>query len=79
MGDRTARVVSDRRHQERRRQQDRRNTRLDVPLAELPPLQTAVTEHTEKIHALENEQQVQLVRISQLQRELDELKKPRQS
>jgi hypothetical protein len=70
-------VLSDRRHQERRRQQDRRNTRLDVLLAELAPLQTAVKENSDKIRQLENEQRVQFVRISQLQQELDELKKPR--
>jgi hypothetical protein len=77
VGDRTPRVLTDRRQEERRRQHDRRSIRLDALLAELQPLQAAVKENIDRIRQLENEQRVQLVRISQIQRELDDLKKPR--
>jgi hypothetical protein len=77
VGDRTPRVLTDRRQQERRRQHERRTIRVEVLLAELRPLQAAVKENTDRIRDLENEQRVQLVRISQIQRELDDLKKSR--
>jgi uncharacterized coiled-coil DUF342 family protein len=77
VGDRTSRVLTDRRQLERRRQQDRRNARLDGLLKELQPLRAALKENSDRICKLEDEQHVQLVRISQIQRELDDLKKSR--
>lgn len=65
----------DRRAGDRRNQADRRQQRIDAVQAALDPLRAAVREGAERIRTLEREQKVQLVRISQLQRELDELKK----
>jgi hypothetical protein len=72
-----ARAPIDRRRQERRHREDRRQLRIDLLRTELRPLQAIVKETADKIRELEGEQRVQLVRISQIQRELDDLKKAR--
>jgi len=72
-----ARAPVDRRSRERRRPQDRRQLRIDALQAELEPLQASVAQSAAKIRELEDEQRVQLVRISQIQTEVDELKKSR--
>jgi hypothetical protein len=66
----------DRRRAERRHR-ERRRLQIDALQAELDPLRATVRENMEKIKQLEGEQKVQLVRIAQIQRELDDLKKTR--
>lgn len=75
MGDRTPRVPADRRREERRLQQDRRSFDAAALLKELAPIRDALDEHRDRIKKLEDEQRVQLVRFSQIQREIDDLKK----
>jgi hypothetical protein len=77
VGERKPRAPIDRRQHERRHRLDRRQLRIDTLQAELEPLQSSVRENADKLFALENEQKIQLVRISQIQQELDELKKSR--
>ena len=71
------RAPVDRRQQDRRRAQERRELRMDALRAELQPLQANVKGIANKILELEDAQHVQLVRISQIQQEIDELKKTR--
>ena len=76
--DRRLRESGDRRRRtERRQQADRRKLRVEALQAELNPLRDAVRQNAERIRELEREQRTQLVRIAQIQRELDDLKKSR--
>lgn len=76
-------VLNDRRHRsddrrqsaDRRRQADRRQLRIHALEAELNPLRAAVQQNEERIRELEREQRTQLIRIAQIQRELDDIKK----
>jgi chromosome segregation ATPase len=70
-----SRAPVDRRSQERRHHADRRHRRLEALQLELDPLRDILADHSEKLRQLEDEQRVQLVRIAQIQRELDDLKK----
>ena len=69
------REAEERRRQSDRRQRDRRQQRVTALQAELEPLRARVMANDERMRELEAEQKVQLVRIAQIQRELDDLKK----
>jgi hypothetical protein len=74
-----SRAPTDRRQQERRHLDDRRQLRIFELQEALKPLQDTVQKNAERIRELEGEQRVQLVRISQIQQELDHLKKKSQT
>jgi hypothetical protein len=62
------RVTNDRRHHDRR-------TRITAIQATHDDLRTTIEQTAAEIERLKAEQQLQLVRIAQIQREIDELKK----
>jgi hypothetical protein len=66
---------TERRRSRDRRQQDRRERRIELLQSELEPLRASVKATEEAIRELEREQRTQLVRIAQMQQELIELKK----
>ena len=69
-------TVERRRTSERRRQQDRR-ARLTAIQATHDDLRAALELTTAEIERLKTEQRLQLVRIGQIQQEIDNLKKTR--
>lgn len=58
-----------------RRQRERRQLRLDAIQSSQADLRQAVERTAAQIQRLEAEQRVQMVRIAQIQKELDDLKK----
>ena len=66
---------SDRRRPSDRRILDRRSQRIDAARRELQQLRQQVQRNAAIIERLEGKQNIQLVRIAQLQREVDGLKK----
>jgi len=71
-----ARTSNERRRNVERRQRERRARIADLQ-ATHDDLRAILERNAEQIKRLEAEQQVQLIRIAQIQRELDALKKSR--
>jgi uncharacterized protein YlxW (UPF0749 family) len=70
-------VPTDRRRaSERRRQQDRR-ARLSAIQATHDDLRAIIERNSTEVERLKAEQRLQLIRIAQIQQEIDELKKAR--